>query len=230
MSGHGIRNGHGSTSGPGFSDATVGAFTVERPDVLVMGFLPWTDEARGIRVAENPAALTAHAVSLRLQSESVAAAFVPVHVSAEGIQQAMQAVRESGAPLVVALGQTRRTPTVERMGRVPGDWAPAEPGEPQPWLLVPNPGGLVDELNQLIDPAALTEPFTVSDDAGGYFCDHLCVELARDSRKRGSRALFLHLSPTEGLPADVRDARLAQYERQVLRAAELAASGLACAA
>lgn len=203
----------------------VGTEEVSCMQVMLLGFRPWVDSSCGIAVLENPSELVAKSVFLRLLEEGVAAGFCSVEVSAEGIEAAMSEVRISGASVVVALGQTRGAPRVERMGRVPGEWTPARAGEPQPWMLIPNPSGLLEELNTHTDPIANTGPFTISDDAGGYFCDHLCVELARDSRIRGNRALFLHLSAIQDLPPLVRQARLSQYEAQVFAAVEWAAAG-----
>jgi hypothetical protein len=70
-------------------------------------------------------------------------------------------------------------------------------------------------LNALIDPDAMVESFTASEDAGGYFCDHLCVELARESRRRPIRARFLHVTAVDGCSPAVRAARLRQYGRQI---------------
>lgn len=195
-----------------------------RRDALLLGFLPWTDPAREIQVTENPAALAAEAASRRLVEAGWQAGFVPVEVSPEGITAAMARVAAWAPPLVLAVGQTRRTARVERMGRVPGAWAPAAEGEPQPWWLVASPEPLIERLNRLLEPRGETEPFTASDDPGGYYCDHLCVELSRDARRRGSRAIFLHVPPIADLAAEVRAARLLQYERQLVAAAEWAHS------
>lgn len=180
----------------------------------MLGFLPWVDEARGRDVKENPSALAAETCARRLLEEGWLARFVPVAVSAEGIDQATAAVRAFEAEIIVALGQTATEPRVERWGRVPGAWAPTTSGEAAPWLLTPGAEALVARLNGAAFTAAATEPFRASDDAGAYFCDHLCVELVRDARARGSRAVFLHVTAIDRCLPEERAARLAQYAVQ----------------
>jgi hypothetical protein len=104
---------------------------------------------------------------------------------------------------------------VERQGLVPGDWAPAAPDEPTPWLLAPDAEALAAELSQLSIAEAGTPPFEASDDAGGYYCDHLCVELVRELRRRPLQARFLHVPAIDGCTPEVKDARIRQYVLQI---------------
>jgi pyrrolidone-carboxylate peptidase len=62
---------------------------------------------------------------------------------------------------------------------------------------------------------AATEPFVMSEDAGRYFCDHLCVELVRESRLRPLQARFLHVTAIDDCPPEVQEARLQLYAKQV---------------
>lgn len=190
--------------------------------VALLGFLPWIDEARGIRVGENPSALVAEAVAGQLAADGLDARFIPVGVSESGIRSAMAELVAFAPDQAIALGQTRPTmhPRVERAGQVPGEWAPSAEDERRPWTLAPDAEALSAVLNELLDPLAQTGAFAASDDPGGYYCDHLCVELARDARRRGSGALFLHISPVDAVSPAVRDARLSQFTRQTLRAVE----------
>lgn len=178
--------------------------------VALLGFLPWTDPAREVAVQLNPSAVAAERCAL-----AIGAAFVPVGVSGDGIAAAMKQVAALDADLIVAMGQTPTGPRVERLGRVPGKWSPAVEGEQQPWLLAPDAADLAVYLNGLSDPLADTAPFVASDDAGGYFCDHLCVELVRESRCRSIRARFLHVTAVDACTPDVREARISQYARQM---------------
>jgi pyrrolidone-carboxylate peptidase len=98
---------------------------------------------------------------------------------------------------------------------VPSVLAPADAGEDAPWLLAPDAEAIVGFVNEHAVAAAGTAPFAVSEDAGGYYCDHLCVELARLSRRTGAEARFLHVTAIDGCDAAVREARLGQYARQV---------------
>ena len=182
--------------------------------IALMGFLPWTDPQRGIAVQENPAAVVAEACARELSRDGLDCAFVPVPVSDEGILGATTIVRTLGADIIVALGQTSTEPRVETLGRVPCSSAPVCAGETSPWTLATDADQLVPLLNALAEPTANAAPFRTSDDAGGYFCDHLCVELARDATTRGTRARFVHITATDGVPSDVRAARLRQYQRQ----------------
>lgn len=184
------------------------------PRIALLGFLPWVDPARDRNVRENPSAIAADLCALQLAEEAWAAAFVPVPVSGEGITQAMETVRLLESDVVVALGQTGTEPRVERQGLVAGAWSPASAGELQPWLLAPDAEALAARLNELTIPEAETAPFRASENAGGYFCDHLCVELARELRRRPLRARFLHVTAIDGCLPEVRDARLRQYVRQ----------------
>lgn len=186
----------------------------ESQSIAILGFMPWADPARQIAVRENPSAIVADLCARELAASGLPAAFVPVEVSGDGITKAMEMVRLLGAQIVVALGQTPTEPRVERLGRVPGLWAPAAESEVAPWSLAPDADELVIELNRLQEPAAELKPFRASDDAGAYFCDHLCVELVRDARVRGTKARFLHITAVDGCPPDVREARLLQYTRQ----------------
>lgn len=186
----------------------------ESKRIALLGFLPWSDPARQIAVRENPSAIVANRCALELAESGLAAAFVPVAVSGEGIQQALEMVRLLDSEIIVALGQTPTEPRVERFGRAPGVWSPRVDGEEAPWLLASDAEELAVELNRSVDPAAQLQPFRASDDAGAYFCDHLCVELARDARVRGTQARFLHITAVDGCPSDVREARLRQYTRQ----------------
>lgn len=183
--------------------------------VALLGFLPWSDPTRAIAVRENPSALAAERCAAELSSRGIDAAFVPVAVSEQGIRDAVLAL-EGGRPhVVVAAGQTPGGPRVERFGRVPGAWSPARADGPGPWLLAPDAAALARALNRFEAPFAEIEPFGASDDAGGYYCDHLCVELARFARANGARARFLHLTAIDGVPPRVRDARVATYARRL---------------
>jgi pyrrolidone-carboxylate peptidase len=195
--------------------------------IVVMGFLPWRDPQRGTDVRENPAAIAANRCALQLAEEGFVAAFVPVPVSGEGITQAIDRARRLEAEVVVAVGQTPTGPRVERFGRVPGAWAPAADGEAAPWPLADDAPALTDALNALSDPAAQTEPFVASDDAGGYFCDHLCVELVRETRRRPLRARFLHVTEIDSCPPAVREARLSMYTKQIRAAVEWLSANVA---
>lgn len=186
--------------------------------VALLGFLPWVDAARRLAVLENPAALAAEAAARRLTDAGVEALFLPLEVSESGITSALAAVRAFAPALVVGVGQHRDACRVERSGRVPGAWAPHRSGESAPWPLVTDADALAAHLSTLADPAAATGPFLPSDDPGAYFCDHLCVELARDARRRGTGACFLHVAAIDGCPASVRAARLEQYTRQLVAA------------
>ncbi len=186
-----------------------------------MGFLPWREPERNRDVRENPAAIAANRSAVQLAEAGLDAVFVPVPVSGVGITQAMERVRLLRAEVVVAVGQTPTAPRVEQFGRVPGAWAPVEPGEVEPWPLAPDAAALAAALNALQDPAAETEPFTASDDAGGYYCDHLCVELVREVRRRPMRARFLHVTEIDSCTRSVREARLALYTRQIRAVVEL---------
>jgi pyrrolidone-carboxylate peptidase len=187
------------------------------PRIALLGFLPWVDVARDRNVRENPSAIAAELCARELAGEGRAATFVPVAVSGEGINEAMEVVRLLSADVVVALGQTGArdpTPRVETQGIVPGAWAPASEDEPKPWPLAPDAEVLVAKLNELTIAEAETAPFRTSDDPGGYFCDHLCVELVREARRRPLQARFLHVTPIDGCSPEVRDGRIRQYVRQ----------------
>lgn len=188
--------------------------------VAFLGFLPWTDEARQVRVVENPAGLAAARAAAVLAERGLPAIFVPMAVSSEGIQQALAAIRAFDAPIVVALGQTRTEPRIERYGRVPGAFAPAGQGEAQPWELAPDADELARMLGRVRVPGAGTAPVRASDDAGAYFCDHLCVELVRESRASRRAARFLHVTAIDGCEDPVREARVAEYTAQALAIAE----------
>jgi hypothetical protein len=183
--------------------------------IILRGFLPWRDPDRQVVVTLNPAAVVAERVARALSATGADAEAIAMAVSADGIRDAMSRVTASSPSVVVGLGHTPTEPRVERAGRVPGAWARAADGEETPWLLGNDAGAIVRELNQYSDPAARLEPFRESDDPGGYYCDHLCVELSRDARRRGSLARFLHLTGVDRCSPAVREARLRQYERQV---------------
>jgi hypothetical protein len=182
--------------------------------IALLGFLPWNDPGRNVAVRENPAAITAERCARALAQDGHSATFVPVPVSGDGIRRALEAARLLDAEIIVALGQTPTEPRVERVGRVAGSWSPAVVGETTPWTLAPDADELVARLNSLADPAAQLQPFRASDDAGAYFCDHLCVELARDARVRPVSSRFLHLTAIDDCAAEVKAARLGQYARQ----------------
>lgn len=184
-------------------------------DVALLGFLPWTDPSRGIAVRVNPSALAAEASMARLVRKGYRVAFVPVSVSDEGVRKARQTLDSMAPEVVVAVGQTKGAPRVERWGRVPGRWAAASPDEPRPWLLAPDADELSALLRTIDDEAAALEPFAASDDAGGYFCDNLVVELARWSRVTGNAARFLHVTAIDESPPEVAEARLRLYERHI---------------
>lgn len=176
--------------------------------------MPWDDAERGVSVALNPAHLAASRCASELVAAGVDATFVPVEVSAEGITWAMRRVQALSSSIVVALGRTSTGPRVERLGRVPGVWEPAMLEEESPWLLAPDADELATHLSTFVEPEANTGDFVASDDAGAYFCDHLCVELVRDARVRGSRSRFLHVPGIDGYPDAVKEARIRQYVRQ----------------
>ena len=199
---------------------------MNEPRVALLGFLPWSDPARSAVVRENPAALAAERCARALADEGRPAEFVPVSVSAEGIAGAIQSIRRSQSNVVVALGQTKTAPRVERFGKVPGVWAPALAGEESPWLLATDAADLASVLNELREPESGTLPFTVSEDAGAYYCDHLCVESARETRLRPLRARFLHVTEIDGCTPEVREARLRQYARQARAAVDWLTSGV----
>lgn len=184
-------------------------------DIALLGFLPWTDPSRGIDVRRNPSAIAAEACTGRLSQKGHRVAFVPVAVSDEGVRRAREAIDALRPKVVVALGQTKGAPRVERYGRVPGRWSPALPDEPRPWLLAPDADQLAAMLRTIDDEAAQLEPFSASDDAGAYFCDNLVVELARWSRSTGHDARFLHVTAIDDAPPSVADARLRLYERHI---------------
>lgn len=184
-------------------------------DIALLGFLPWTDPSRGIAVRVNPAALAAEACTGRLARKGYRVAFVPVAVSDDGVRNARLAIDSMAPRVVVAVGQTKGAPRVERWGRVPGRWAEAQADEPQPWLLAPDADELSALLQTIHDEAAALEPFAASDDAGGYFCDNLVVELARWSRRTGRDARFLHVTSIDGSDATTAEARLRLYERHI---------------
>lgn len=183
--------------------------------ISLLGFLPWDDAERGISVALNPAQLAASRCASEFATEGVDATFVPVEVSNQGIARAMQRVQSLSSTIVVALGRTPNGPRVERWGRVPSALSPARSAEETPWLLAPDADELAAHLSTFAEPEANTEAFVASDDAGAYFCDHLCVELVRDARARGSLTRFLHVSGIDGLADAVQEARIRQYVRQV---------------
>ncbi|MFM2153018.1 MAG: hypothetical protein RL199_1453 [Pseudomonadota bacterium] len=185
--------------------------------VLLLGFAPWTDESRGIAVAENPAQLAATEAARRLVSEGLRAEALAVEVSAAGVVAAIDEAERRGAGLVIALGQTPTEPRVERWGRVPSPLRPATGDDPGPWLLAPDADVLALLLSQEVDDAAVLEPWRTSDDAGAYYCDQLCVELARLARRTGAVTRFLHVTAVDGCTPEVRDARVVLYARQVNR-------------
>jgi pyrrolidone-carboxylate peptidase len=185
--------------------------------VLLLGFAPWSDETRGIVVAENPARLAAAQSARLLVADGLEAEALAVEVSAAGVVAAVDEAERRGAGLVLALGQTPAGPRVERWGRVPSPLRPATGDDAGPWLLAPDADALVELLEGCADDAALLEPWRVSDDAGAYYCDQLCVELARLARRTGAVTRFLHVTAIDGCTADVREARVALYARQVSR-------------
>lgn len=182
--------------------------------IALLGFLPWVDAAREVSVVINPAERAARACADLLVRDGHDAVFVPVPVSGDGIDAALARVRELAASVVVALGRTSTGPRVERWGRVAGAWRPGLGDEEAPWLLAPDATALAAHLATLVEPGANTEPFAASDDAGAYYCDHLCVELVRDARRRGTRSRFLHVTGVDDCPPEQREARLRQYARQ----------------
>lgn len=184
-------------------------------DIALFGFLPWTDPSRKIHVSVNPSALAAEACARALARDGFRVSFLPIAVSAEGVEGARRALDRMQPSIAIAVGQTPGGPRVERYGRVPGPWAPAHAEEVTPWLLAPDADELARALADIDDPAAELEPFHPSDDAGAYFCDHLCVELARWSRETGGQSRFLHVTAIEGVPARVGMARVQVYERQI---------------
>lgn len=181
-------------------------------DIALLGFLPWTDPSRDIAVSVNPSALSAEGCAKKLSRDGYRAAFVPVAVSEEGIEQARGALERMEPKVVVAVGQTKGAPRVERWGQVPSSLAPARADEVTPWLLAPDADELASLLADIDDPAAKLLPFGPSDDAGGYFCDKLCVELVRYSRRKGAEARFLHVTAIDDVPATVAEARVKLYE------------------
>lgn len=185
--------------------------------IVLLGFLPWRDEARGVDVRENPAfvAATEAAVLLRLAGADAHAVGVEVEVSSGGVLAAVVEAERLGACVVVAAGQTQTEPRVERWGRVPAAVAPAAAGEATPWLLAPDAEALAGLVDAHAVAGAGTEPCLASDDAGGSFCDQLCVELVRLGRRLPVRARFVHLTAVDGCPTAVRDARVVQYARQL---------------
>jgi pyrrolidone-carboxylate peptidase len=185
--------------------------------IAVLGFLPWTDAVRGVGARDNPSALAAERAASALASDGYQARFLGVPVSGEGIAAVVEGVVAFDPCVCVAIGQARETPRVERHGLVPGAWS-AHDAASGPFVLVPDAEALAAHLSTLRDPAAATGPFEPSDDPGGYFCDHLCVELAIDARTRGTRAAFLHVPPIDGVDAGTREARVAQYARQAVAA------------
>jgi pyrrolidone-carboxylate peptidase len=196
----------------------------------VLGFLPWTDPERREAVRENPAALAAEQCARLLAGDGHITKFIAVGVTADGVTRAMESVRLFEPDVVVAAGQTRTEPRVERFGRVPGAWSPLKRHEESPWLLAADAEELVAAVNALNDPAAATAPFRSSDDAGGYFCDHLCVELVRETRRRPMHARFLHITAIDDCTPVVREARLAMYARQMRAVAEILAKQAGAAA
>lgn len=183
--------------------------------LALLGFLPWKDPARAIAVDVNPSALAAEASARAFERSGVLARFFPIEVSERGIRGAQAFLERERPTIAVAVGQTRGAPRVERFGRVPGAWATLQPSESAPWLLAPDAEGLARHLSVFREEAALLEPFSASDDAGGYYCDHLCVEMARWSRDTGSPARFLHVTAIDGLSPETAAARLRVYERQI---------------
>lgn len=189
--------------------------TVSVVDIALLGFLPWTDPSRDIAVRVNPSALAAEACAKALARDGFRVTFVPVAVSEEGIERARTALERENPSVIVAVGQTKGAPRVERWGRVPMASAPPRPDEPTPWLLAPDADELASALAAIDDPEAGLLPFTASEDAGGYFCDNLCVELARHGRKTKARARFLHVTAIDDVTGPVAAARVRLYERQI---------------
>lgn len=187
--------------------------------VVVTGFLPWVDPGRDLDVRENPAILSAISAVERLRAEGLRAVALGVEVTANGIRETIRRIEQLAPSVVVSLGQGRETSRVERFGRVPGAWT--ETAEDGPWPLPSDAARVLSAVNACVDPAALTGPFVVSDDPGAYFCDHLCVELVRASRRCGFRATFLHVPPIDGVSGAIRSARLAQYSAQAAAAARV---------
>jgi pyrrolidone-carboxylate peptidase len=185
--------------------------------VVVLGFLPWTDPARGVGARDNPAALAAERAAQLLARDGFDARFFGVPVSSEGIAAVVEGVVAFDPGVSVALGQGRETPRVERRGVVPGAWT-SHDATKGTFVIVQDADSLAAHLSTLVDPDAETGPFESSDDPGGYFCDHLCVELAVDARTRGAHAAFLHVPPIDHAGARVREARVAQYARQAAAA------------
>lgn len=184
--------------------------------VVVLGFLPWTDPAHGVGARDNPAALAAERAAQLLAHDGFEARFFGVPVSGEGIAAVVEGVVAFDPCVSVALGQGRATPRVERRGVVPGAWSMHTANGT--FMLVQDAEGLAAHLSTLVDPDAETGPFESSDDPGGYFCDHLCVELAVDARTRGAHAAFLHVPPIDDAGERMREARIAQYARQAAAA------------
>lgn len=184
--------------------------------IVLLGFLPWTDPDRKVSVRENPAALAAERAAWQLAARGLVTTFVPVAVSGDGITRALARARSWEPQLMVAVGQAPTGPRIERFGRVPGAWSPRREGEESPWLLAPDADALAARLNELRDPAAETEPFVASDDAGAYFCDHLCVELVREGRRRPVPMRFLHVTAIDACTPEIRAARLSLYVRQII--------------
>jgi hypothetical protein len=198
--------------------------------VALLGFLPWTDDARAIAVRENPAALAAAraAATLARSPQVTDARAHAIEVSAAGVDGARAFLADFAPRATVALGQTRDALRVERQGVVPGAWTRRVASEgPFPLLIdggdAEDDAGLAEalaaRLAPLVDPQ-LTPPLVVSDDPGGYYCDHLCVELSLDARARGARAAFLHVPAIDGCEPALREARLALYARLAVATAE----------
>lgn len=184
-------------------------------DIALLGFLPWTDPSRDIAVRVNPSALAAETCAHALARDGFRVAFVPVAVSEEGIERAREALERANPSIIVAVGQTKGAPRVERWGRVPMASAPPRPDEPTPWLIAPDADELANALAAIDDPEADLLPFAPSDDAGGYFCDNLCVELARHCRKTKAKARFLHVTAIDDVTEPVGAARVRLYQRQI---------------
>lgn len=185
--------------------------------VVVLGFLPWSDPSRGVGARENPAALAAERAARLLARDGFEARFLGVPVTSAGIAAVVEGVVAFDPAVSVALGQGRATPRVERRGVVPGAWSTHDAAAGT-FVLVQDAEALAAHLSTLVDPEAETGPFEPSDDPGGYFCDHLCVELAVDARTRGAHAAFLHVPPIDDAGERVRVARVAQYARQAAAA------------
>lgn len=202
------------------------ALAAGAPRVALLGFLPWTDDARAIAVRENPAALAAARARDALGGR-YEARLHEIEVTPAGIDAARAFLAAFAPRVTVALGQTRDALRVERQGVVPGRWTARAAAEGPFPLLVDADGAparaaeaLVAHLAPLVDPAAEGPAPIVSDDPGAYYCDHLCVELSLDARARGARAAFLHVPAIDGCAAAVREARLAQYARMAVATAE----------